>query len=64
MALLIKNGRVVDPSSDIDDLLDVLVENGKIKEIGKNLKIDDSVDKIDAKGLIVVPGLIDIHSFA
>jgi len=62
MALLIKNGRVVDPSSDTDDLLDVLVEKGKIKEIGKNLKGDDSVDKIDAKGLIVVPGLIDIHT--
>jgi dihydroorotase len=62
MALLIKNGRVVDPASDTDDLLDVLVENGKVKEVGKNLKADASVDEIDAKGLIVVPGLIDIHT--
>ncbi len=62
MTLLIKNGRVVDPSSDTDDLLDVLVENGKVKEVGKNLKADASVDEIDAKGLIVVPGLIDIHT--
>ena len=62
MALFIKNGRVVDPSSGIDDLLDVLVENGKVKEVGKNLKADAAVDEIDAKGLIVVPGLIDIHT--
>ena len=62
MDLFIKNGRVVDPSSDIDDLFDVLVENGKVKEVGKNLKADASVDEIDAKGLIVVPGLIDIHT--
>ena len=62
MALFIKNGRVVDPSSDIDDLFDVLVENGKVKEVGKNLKAGASVDEIDAKGLIVVPGLIDIHT--
>ena len=62
MALLIKNGRVVDPSSGTDDVLDVLVENGRIKEIGKNLKSDDTIDKIDAKGLVVVPGLVDIHT--
>jgi len=62
MALLIKNGRVIDPSSGTDDTLDVLVEKGKIKDIGKDLSDDDITEEIDAKGLIVVPGLIDMHT--
>jgi len=62
MALLIKNGRVIDPSSGTDETLDVLVEKGKIKNIGKDLSGDDITEEIDAKGLIVVPGLIDIHT--
>ena len=62
MVLLIKNGRVIDPFSGTDDVLDVRVEKGKIKDIGKNLSDDGITEEIDAKGLIVVPGLIDIHT--
>ena len=61
MNLLIKNGRVIDPSQNIDDSLDVLVENGLIKEIGKNLAASSGVEVIDAAGKYVVPGLIDMH---
>lgn len=61
MNLLIKNGRVIDPSQKIDDTLDLLVENGKIKEIGKGLKATAGGEIIDAAGLYVVPGLIDMH---
>ncbi|MBI5470667.1 dihydroorotase [Candidatus Kaiserbacteria bacterium] len=58
--LLIKNGRVVDPKNDVDGVMDVFVENGKIAKIGKNLK--EKADKtIDASGLVVTPGLIDIQ---
>jgi dihydroorotase len=60
MSLLIKNGRVIDPSQNIDDNLDILVEGGKIKQIGKGIKAPD-VKAIDAKGFLVVPGLIDMH---
>jgi len=58
--LLIKNGRVVDPSSGTDKRLDVLIEKGKITQIKP--KISASGAKlIDASGLIVAPGFIDMH---
>lgn len=60
MSLLIKNGRVIDPSRNIDDTLDILVDEGKIKEVGKGLKAPGA-EAIDAKGMLVVPGLIDMH---
>lgn len=61
MNLLIKGGRVIDPSQKMDDTLDVLVENGLIKEIGKGLKAPTGAEVIDAAGKYVVPGLIDMH---
>ena len=61
MNLLIKNGRVIDPSQNIDDMLDVLVENGLVKEIGKGLVAPAGAETIDAAGKYVVPGLIDMH---
>ncbi|MDD2364939.1 MAG: dihydroorotase [Desulfuromonadaceae bacterium] len=61
MNLLIKNGRVIDPSQNIDDKMDLLIENGLIKEIGKGMAASDCVEVIDAAGKYVVPGLIDIH---
>src|SRR5512133_3633209 len=61
MNLLIKGGRVIDPSQKMDDTLDVLVENGLIKEIGKGLAAPAGAEIIDAAGKYVVPGLIDMH---
>jgi len=60
MELLIKNGRIIDPKSKTDACLDILVRDGIIVEISKNI---DSIGKkvIDAEGLIVVPGFIDLH---
>ncbi|MCK4387322.1 MAG: dihydroorotase [Dehalococcoidia bacterium] len=60
MKLLIKNGRVIDPGSGIDDLLDVLVENGAIKGIAPEIKSDEAA-LIDASNKVVTPGLIDMH---
>ena len=60
MSLLIKGGRVIDPSRNIDDTLDILVEEGTIREVGKGLKAPGA-ETIDAKGMLVVPGLIDMH---
>ncbi|MCX6798512.1 MAG: dihydroorotase [Candidatus Diapherotrites archaeon] len=57
--LLIKGGKVVDPANKVEHLADVLIENGKIKKVGS---IKEKADEtIDAKGLIVCPGLIDMH---
>lgn len=61
MDLFIKGGRVIDPSQQIDDTVDILVENGLIKEIGKGLNVPAGMEVIDASGKYVVPGLIDMH---
>lgn len=61
MNLLIKGGRVIDPSQGLDDTLDVAVENGTVKEIGKGLAAPAGAEIIDATGKYVVPGLIDMH---
>jgi len=61
MNMLIKGGRVIDPSQKIDDTLDVLVENGLIKQVGKGLQAPADAKVVDAAGKYVVPGLIDMH---
>ena len=58
--LLIKNGRVMDPKSGLDQVCDVLVEGKKIVKIGQNLEAADA-RVLDASGLVVAPGLVDIH---
>lgn len=60
MNLLIKNGRVIDPSQGIDEQLDVLVADGVIKETGRGLAANGA-EIVDASGKYVVPGLIDMH---
>lgn len=61
MNLLIKGGRVVDPSQQIDDVLDILVVDGKIMELGNGLNPANCCEVVDAKGLLVTPGLVDMH---
>jgi dihydroorotase len=61
MDILIKGGRVIDPSQGLDDKLDILVSDGRIKETGKKLTAGKGCEVIDAKGMIVTPGLIDMH---
>ena len=58
--LLIKNGRVMDPKSGLDQVCDVLVRGKKIVKIGQNLEAADA-QVLDASGLVVAPGLVDIH---
>ncbi|MDO8535624.1 MAG: dihydroorotase [Candidatus Omnitrophota bacterium] len=57
---LIKNGRVIDPANKIDDIFDLLISDGNIEKIGKNLS--DKAELIDAGGMIVAPGLVDMHT--
>lgn len=59
--LLIKKGRYINPKSNTDEELDVLIEDGKIVDLKKEINLNGSTEIIDAKGLWVVPGLIDIH---
>lgn len=58
--MLIKNGRVIDPSNNIDCLLDILIEDGRISKVAKNIKIEKG-EIIDATGKIVLPGIVDMH---
>lgn len=60
MRLLIKNGRVINPHTNTDATLDILVNDGIIIKIGTNLDTGDA-DIIDAAGYWVTPGLIDMH---
>ena len=60
-AFLIAGGRVIDPSRDTDGIADVLVRDGKIEAIGRNIPAQEGVRRIDATGRVVAPGLIDVH---
>jgi dihydroorotase len=58
--ILLRGGRVVDPSGGLDGIFDVLVDGGSIAAVGP--RIDAAAERtIDARGLVVVPGLIDMH---
>ena len=59
-ALLIKNGRVIDPASGHDAVADVLIEDGVVAGVGKDLA-KQGAQVFDATGLIVAPGFIDMH---
>ncbi len=60
--LLIINGHVIDPKNKIDAVLDVAVADGKIAKLATGIDSLQSKKIIDAKGLYVVPGLIDMHT--
>ena len=60
--LLIKNGHVIDPRNNINAKLDVAIVNGKIAKVAANIPEDNAKKVIDATGLLVCPGLIDIHT--
>src|SRR5260370_29757789 len=60
MNLLITNGRVIDPSQELDAKLDVLIEDGLVSRVDRRIK--SSVPVFDAAGLVVAPGFIDLHT--
>jgi dihydroorotase len=60
MNLLITNGRVIDPTQGLDAKLDVLIEDGSIARLDKKIRVN--VQTIDATGLVVAPGFIDLHT--
>jgi len=64
MKIVIKDGHIIDPSQGIDRVGDILIEDGKIKEItdqGTKVKNNPEIRIINAQGMIIIPGLIDMH---
>ena len=62
MGILIRGGRVVDAAAQIDKIADVYLDDGVIQKVGEKLEAKNKDDKIiDAKGLVVMPGLVDLH---
>ena len=60
--LLIKGGRVIDPSSSVDRVIDVAIASGRIARVAPDMSSSEATDVIDARGKIVTPGLVDIHA--
>src|SRR5216117_867861 len=59
---IIRNGRIMDPANRRDETSDVVIANGRIAEKSKIQNPKSKIEEIDAKGLIVAPGLIDMHT--
>ncbi|MEM9553469.1 MAG: dihydroorotase [Acidobacteriota bacterium] len=61
-SVLLRGGRVVDPSQDLDAKVDLLVENGRVARLGEALAADQEIEVVDVDGLVVVPGLIELRA--
>jgi dihydroorotase len=59
--ILIRGGRVVDPSQQLDATLDLLLADGAVAELGASLEAPEGAEIVDAAGLVVMPGLVDVH---
>ena len=59
--IVIKGGHVIDAKNDIDAVMDVAIKDGKIAKVAKNIDAKQALQSVDAEGLFVTPGLIDIH---
>jgi dihydroorotase len=59
--LLLKGGHVIDPKNSINAVMDVAITNNKISQVAENIPVANAKMVIDAKGMYVTPGLIDMH---
>ena len=59
--IVIKGGKLIDPKNNINELMDVAVKDGKISLIAKNIDEKEGIQAVNAKGLYITPGLVDIH---
>ena len=59
--LLVKNGHVIDPKNGIDGVMDVAITDGRIAAVRRDIPPESAASVVDASGLYVTPGLIDMH---
>jgi dihydroorotase len=60
--ILLKNGHVIDPKNKIDAQMDIAISNGKILKVASNIPSENAKKVVDATGMYVTPGLIDLHT--
>ena len=60
--LVLKGGRVIDPANEVDGVMDIAVAGGKVARIAADIPAGEAKKTVDAAGLIVTPGLIDLHA--
>jgi dihydroorotase len=59
--LVLKGGRIIDPATSRDETTDIAFADGKVSEIGRDIPANGA-ETVDLRGLVVVPGLIDLHT--
>ncbi len=62
MDTLVRGGRVIDPMTETDRTADLLIADGRVRAIGRDLAAPVGADVIEADGAIVGPGFVDLHS--
>src|ERR1700738_810046 len=60
--LILRGGRVIDPSQGVDEIMDVGFSGGKVARLGINLRVETRTEMDDVPGRLVTPGLIDLHT--
>jgi dihydroorotase len=61
MTMILRGGRVIDPANGRDGTFDILIENGTVSRIGRDLPVDGAEVFEIQRGWVVSPGLVDIH---
>src|SRR5687768_3352518 len=61
-SIVIKEGHVIDPKNNIDGVMDIAINDGKIAQVAKNIDSWQANQVVNAKGFYITPGLIDIHT--
>jgi dihydroorotase len=62
MKTLLKNGRILDPSQNLDETGSLLIEDAQIVQLGRDVQAEDVAEVYDCTGLWIVPGLVDLHT--
>ncbi len=61
-SILLKGGLVIDPANNINSRIDILIKDGKIASVAKNIPISEAKKVVDVSGYYVTPGFVDIHA--
>lgn len=60
-AIVIKGGHIIDPKNNLNEVMDIAINDGKVATVAKNIDARQAIQVVEAKGMYITPGLIDIH---